>query len=475
MAKSANASSAPLVQSTASAQAAQTDAIPDVPAVRPRSRAQSRRDDFMERGGTLALSLVLALIVWLTSIAQENPLLVDQFADAVPLEVRGLDNSLQPVQDLTGRSVEVTIKAPRRTWNTLNSADFIAYVDLTGVPQGEPTVVDVQVSVVDNNVEVVGRQPAQLNVLLDATASKEVPVEIDISGSTAFGYDWQSPIIEPISVTVSGPQTLVDQIVEARGDMPLRNAKQQVESQVELTPYDAQGRADERVQTVPRSVLAVVPVEQWPDRKEVAVFVNRLGEPAEGYRFSNISISPTTVVLVGDSDLLSNVPGFVETEPLDLSGATSEVQRRLNLVLPEGITIQGGSTSVLVTASISPIESGITVTREPTLQGLGAGLRADVPLDSVDVILSGPVPLLDALEVNDVRVVLDLTGLLPGNHTVRPDVIVTEGLQKEGILPQTVEVTITDADSPIGAEENGSLDSSNPSETDPEAEATPSG
>jgi hypothetical protein len=61
----------------------------------------------------------------------------------------------------------------------------------------------------------------------------------------------------------------------------------------------------------------------------------------------------------------------------------------------------------------------------------------------VDVILSGPVLELDALNPADVRVVVDVTGLEPGVYPLEPQVNLLSALIRvEAVLPETLEVTI---------------------------------
>jgi hypothetical protein len=67
----------------------------------------------------------------------------------------------------------------------------------------------------------------------------------------------------------------------------------------------------------------------------------------------------------------------------------------------------------------------------------------------VDVILTGPVPVLDALVPSDVHVLVNLTGLAPGTYQLTPKVsIVDQTVIVESILPGTVEVVITGAGTP---------------------------
>ena len=94
----------------------------------------------------------------------------------------------------------------------------------------------------------------------------------------------------------------------------------------------------------------------------------------------------------------------------------------------------------------------MTLSQPLVQQGLGAGLAADSALQDVDVILSGPLPLLESLSQDDLFVILDLNGLIAGTHTVTPKVVLPDGITLEGVIPETVEVVIKARD---GSEQPG--------------------
>ncbi len=408
--------------------------------VEPR-RTPARMTLLFDRLGTLVLSVVLALIVWLIAINQENPLVQQVFPNELSIQVRGLTEDLQPVQDLSTQTVRVTVRAPSNSWETLDAEDFDASINLAGLGPGEHTV-PVEVNRLDPQVEIINRQPAELRVTLDGVLEKDVPVRVNVMDSPAFGYEVQESIYEPLTVTVSGPATQVNQVVAARVEVFLYEAKSQIERVQPVTAINSQSQPVTQVRIEPSLVRAIVPVEQRPGRKEVAVRPNLIGQPATGYRLSSVRVEPSTVVLLGASEALAEVPGFIETAEIDLDGATGTVARREILMLPNGVTTPDGNT-VQVTATVTPIEGGKTVKQKPVVQGLGPGLEARVALETVEVILSGPQALLDSMEPDDMFVLLDLTGLIPGSHTVRPRVILPENIRQEGVLPETVEVVIT--------------------------------
>lgn len=398
--------------------------------------------------GTLLLSMVLALIVWWVAVNQENPLLVQDLAQRVPVTILGMGEGLVMVEDLSDESVKLRLRAPRSTWEELNVSDFRASINLAGLAPGQHDVA-VQVTGRDPQVTVLDIQRPLLHVTLDPLAVKEVPVQVEIMDGTAFGYDAQPPVFSPISVTISGPASLVQQVAAAHTEMFLRGAKNQVESVLPLTLVDGQEQTVVRVTAEPEQVQVVVPVEQWPGRKEVAVRMKLAGRPADGYRLSNVKVEPTTVVLQGEVDALAQVPGYVETEPFSLEGATSDVRKRVRLILPEGVLTYDGD-NVVGTVGITPIEGSLTLSQPLVQQGLAPGLRADSALEDVDVVLSGPVPLLDSLSQDDLFVILDLTGLISGTHAVEPKVVLPDGIRTESVIPMTIEVVIGQASAAPG-------------------------
>jgi len=104
----------------------------------------------------------------------------------------------------------------------------------------------------------------------------------------------------------------------------------------------------------------------------------------------------------------------------------------------------------LVQARLSPIESSVTLSGEKVeIVNLGDGLSAQVSPATVDVIVSGPLPLLDTLTRQDVRVTVDLSGLGLGTYQIAAKVdVLISNVVVESILPNTMEVVIAPATTP---------------------------
>jgi len=111
------------------------------------------------------------------------------------------------------------------------------------------------------------------------------------------------------------------------------------------------------------------------------------------------------------------------------------------LNLPGGISLLGDP-AVQVNVQVEAIQGGLTVQRPLTMQGLREGMEARLSPETIDVILTGPLPKLQSLKPDDVRVLIDLVNLGAGTHQVTPQAIVPQGIVAETMLPATIQVTI---------------------------------
>jgi YbbR domain-containing protein len=390
---------------------------------------------------SMVLAVVLAVLVWVAAQNEENPIEERVYSQALAVQVVGEPENMI-LTGPTPSTATLTLRAPRVTWSTLTADQIRVAADLTGLAPGS---YDVPVAVTVNNslVQIVRVNPVQVRVTLEESSARSVRIHLTTTGEVAVGYQAGEPKLSVTEAEVKGPASLVDQVSELHAEMRIAGARGGLQAELSLVPVDAQGATVNGVTLEPSTVQVSVPVEQLGGYRDVAVKVVVTGQVAPGYRVTNISVTPLVVTLYGaNPSAVANLPGFVETEPLSIEGASDDVQGRVALKLDEGVSLVGEQ-AVFVQVSIAAIESSLTVTRDLEVTGLGPGLAAEASPPSVDVILSGPLLTLDALKPEDVRVVLNLVGLARGKHQVQPDVVVLpDQLTVQTVLPAMIEVEI---------------------------------
>jgi YbbR domain-containing protein len=316
-------------------------------------------------------------------------------------------------------------------------------LDLSGKTEGEYSVpVDIQTDVSPVLVEKV--DPQTLQILIDRLATRAMAVHVQMAGNLAPGFQAGTPALSTETVTVSGPESLVDRIADVVATVDVEGIRSQTDQSVALVPLDTEGSVVSGVSIDPATVSISVPVQQLGGYRDLVVKVPLLGAVKSGYRLTGLTINPQVVTLYSDDpEVIRALPGYVETQPLDISGASADITRSLSLVLPEGVQVVGNP-KITVQVSISAIEDSITISRPIRYQGLEPGLSVTLSPAFVDVILSGPAPIIWSLKPADIDVFLDLTGKGPGTYKLTPEVNKPNELQLVTLSPEQVEVVIVE-------------------------------
>jgi YbbR domain-containing protein len=200
---------------------------------------------------------------------------------------------------------------------------------------------------------------------------------------------------------------------------------------------------------LPGSAQVLVPIRSVVGIRRVGVLGTISGSPAPGYVVSSVSSDPPLVNLTGSSGPLDAV-SQVETDPVDISGATSTVTREVALRLPAGTLLQDGQpTTAVISVTIVPVTRPFQLALPVPVQpaNLGPGLLLSYNPPVVSVTVSGSSGALAALSSSPLQGTIDLSGLGPGTTNVRVLVALPQGVQLVGAPPE-VSVTLRPIPSP---------------------------
>mgnify|MGYP001053275643 CR=1 FL=1 len=398
---------------------------------------------------TLLTALVFAITVWVFSVNQSDPTETRTYPQPINLEIIGLDSNLIIVNDIT-EQVSLTLRAPRSILDQLeNDRNLInVTLDLSGYEAGVHTLTP-QVNIGLSPAEVVRFNPATIFVKLDALVSQNFPIQIITIGNPAIGFETQTPELSQESVMISGPQSVVDSVEEVIAEVSIVDASEDIQRTVDVVAYNTEGNTLNGLTISPGSIEVTIPINQRGGYRTVVVKIVTSGQIAPGYRLTNIfSMPPTVTIFSANPSLVEDIPGFVETTPINLNGANEDLEVRVALNLPQGINVVG-SQNVTVQVSIDPIESSANFSDIPIqTEGLDSTLTAEISPENVDVYLSGPLNFLEELTPSSIIVLIDLTDRGPGTYQLAPEVkLDNEEITVDAILPNTVEVTIIEGDS----------------------------
>jgi YbbR domain-containing protein len=394
---------------------------------------------------SLITAFVLAMAAWIAAVSTSDPNEINTYSQPIQIETRGQDKGLIIVGEPV-RTVRVTMNAPRSLWQQLNTTpnQINAFIDLSGLPKGSYKV-PVQVMVNLKPVEIITINPQEISLTLEPLIASSFPLQLVTRGEPAIGYQAETADVDPKLVEVTGPESLVKQVVNVRTTIDITQAQENINVSLDCLAVDINGDPVEGITLSPGKVLVNQPITQKGGYRNVVVKVVSQGKLANGYRLTNISVFPPNITVFSENPLLvEELPGYVETQPIILDNLKNDLNVPAELDLPVGVSVVGDQV-VMVLASIDPIESSLTISKITIVPiGLAEGYTVQISPGVVDILLSGPLPVLDILKANEILVTINLDGKEAGTYQVSPIVQINIGeIKVESVIPGTIEVIIT--------------------------------
>ena len=395
--------------------------------------------------GSLVLAFILALSVWIVAVTNADPTETRELGP-IPIDYSGLRQGLLVVGAAPPVAGTVTVRAPLSVWEQLGSQNVALAVHLEGLEEGTHEL-PVETSLGVQPAQVSQWNPGTISLILERAATASLGIDVVAVGEPQLGYRTTSIAVLPETAVILGPLSQVDQVVSIVATVNILERREEFEVEVQLIAVDGGGNVVDSVELEPSTTIVGVAIEPRERFRLVSVVPNLEGEEQladAGYRLTDVSVTPEVItVFSSDPTALQGLPGFVVTLPLDLSGATNDLERRLSLDLPEGVSPVEDQ-GVLVKVSISPVEGTITVSRLVEFRGLTDGFFAKLSPEAVEIILDGPLPTLNSLQLEDVRVIVDLLDLDVGVHLVSPLILIAPtDVEHDPVFPSTIEITIS--------------------------------
>jgi YbbR domain-containing protein len=402
--------------------------------------------------GLLVLAIFLALIIWITAQYTNDPN-EERTTRPLKLEKTGLAPGYIITNDYS-QDARITLRAPSSIWEQIENDPKLLqpFIDLSTAKEGINKNIKVDLTIdedIESVIKVVKIDPENVEIVLDESIKEQFPIEAIVSGELPLGYEKGELTLEPEVVTISGPKSALNQIDRVQVNLDISGRTENINSSLPLNVLNPEGGNVDEISLSPPETTAILPISLLGGFKNVVVKVNTTGQIAEGYRLTNVSVTPPTITVFSeDPRMVEDLPGFVDTQPVDLSGLIDDSEFSIGLRLPEGIT-PVRDPKVLVQVSIAAMEGSETFSVPIEIRGLSPELSATFSPELVEVIVAGPLNILETLTADDIKVVLDLEGQPPGEYQRAPKVeIISDLVRASTTIPETVEVIIEAAPTP---------------------------
>ncbi|RKN78306.1 YbbR-like domain-containing protein [Paenibacillus ginsengarvi] len=348
------------------------------------------------------------------------------------------DDNKFHIASIDPTEVMIRVEGKESALKKIRTDQYQIVLDLNGAKVGENTLsliakdfpAGVKVSVF----------PPYAKVTLEEKQTKEVPVQVNLIGNPANGFKAGQPVAKPNRVLLTVPSGLMGEAITVKADVNIENAQSAVTKQVKLVAVDKNGK-ELGVSISPTVVDVEVPITQ--PFKKMPLQLKVVGEPAPGYSISLFQPSVDQITVYGPQELL-NTLDFYEGPQVDVGGLKTDQLYTLDVPLRTKIT-SVDPPKMEVKVQVVPSDKRTFEQVPITIIGQNNNFDTRIkspPNGTINVMLEGAPAVLQKLKAQDVQVIVDVSNLPPGEHTVNVNVNVPQFVKKvETETKAVVEIT----------------------------------
>ncbi|MBP3478450.1 MAG: hypothetical protein J6K03_03080 [Oscillospiraceae bacterium] len=374
------------------------------------------------------LALVVSLGLWLYVITVENPNSENTFYNIpVVLDNESVLND-RGLMILTEKDPVVTLKlgGNRSYLNKLSNSNITLVADLARIYEaGEQTLaysISYPGDIPQNSIEVLSQLPAQITLTIAERLTQSVPVSVVYTGQVPEGFmtDKENLTLDTKAVNITGPASVVKQIVEARITVDLDDQTETISQTYTYTLYDKNGEIvdDDMLTADVSEVKLTLKIQRY---KEIALRLDVI--PGGGATLENSSIVMDTesLLISGSEQLLESLGDAILLDTVNLGELTEDTALTYNIadLLPEGITNVSGIEKVNVTIQFPELKMRTLQVTQILPQNVPTGMHAEILTKELAVTLRGPAAVIDSLTADQIQALVDFSNAELGTDTYK--------------------------------------------------------
>ena len=408
----------------------------------------SRRTDKFERwlvkkNTLIFISLIISIIAFL-AIDNKSISLVDSYAEVLyEQKVEAIYNTETYVVEGLPKTVDVTLIGRKVDMYLAKqlSKGYVT-VDISNLKEGTHKVT----LNYESNIESIDYKldPSTVNVNIYPKVSTTKTATIDTINKESLDtkLSVSKVNIDKTEIIIKGAEHTIKAVANVRALVDIQKlidpeAGVTTLEDVPLIAYDTNGKVVD-VEMVPSKVTATINIDS--PHKEVPIKIIPIGEVQFGKAISSITSSETKVTIYGSQNIIDKIEYFpieVEVEKLN-----TNKEYNIALNLPEGVReLSVKTTKINITLGEEISKEIKDVMIETT--NLDSNYKAAaIGASSIktNVIIKGTKEVLDGIDENKIKAIVDLSGYKEGDHEV--EIKVTGDDVKATYSPKTTKIKI---------------------------------
>ena len=400
--------------------------------------------------GIKIISISLAFLAWFFIVSFNDPERTLTFPN-IPVTLLNEDiitNQGKAWQILEGsESVTVTVHARRSIATEIRSDLIVVTADIAQMNLESLVPLEVSVQGFDANVRATVN-PNNLYLSIENIERITFPIITRTIGNPHEGYMIGEVFAAPDSITLIGPETLMDSVGRVEAQVSVAAISSTVSLEAEIIIYDQyDNEMSQALFLTDFEETVFYVVVEILETKDVPIVFGELENVPDGYIVTNVSSEPQYLTVAGSvEDLESLEEIMIPSDSFELESVVGvdEITLDVRPYLPEGITLADEDANVIV-VSVAVERAGTRTIELPTdtitILGLTDELVASFEEeDTIVFMISGQQRIIDDLDLRN-YVSIDLSGFT-GTGTINVPVLVELPFNVRVIGTVIVQVTL---------------------------------
>lgn len=404
------------------------------------------------KGKTRALYILIAFVasvlLWIYVVGVERPQKEDVIT-GIPVVFVGEEAMLEDY-DLMITSdkrptVSLTVMGSIYDVASLNTnkESIVVQASLSNIKSPGIKQINYTVTLPNDNVTLLEQSPYYLSVKVEKVSMMPVEVKINNKGSVAAEFIAKTPVMEPASLQISGPEDTVSRIDHAEVVWTRENMDQTLTLDLGYVLYDAEGAAIPMDGlTANYDVVSVtIPIQKTKSLPLTVGFVDGGGATASNATYT---ADPPYVEIAGEPSVVDGL-NSLEVAKVNLGEVVGAWSQNYEIQLPNGVESISGESECKVSVDLTGLKvvqincDSITAIHAPE------GYAAEVITRERQVTLRGPAYDVEQVKPSNVRIVADLKDqniIERGRYTVSATVYVDGFTTVSELYPVTIVVEV---------------------------------
>lgn len=378
---------------------------------------------------TKALSVLIALVLWLYVVNVVNPSTEHTYRGITPVFVG--EETIRASQNLmvVGKyTVDVKISGSRKDIRSLDKNDIRVEVDLSEITAPGTYELPITIAPLSSAYTIRRKYPEKLEVTVDKEVVKVLPAEINMDDLVADGYiiNYDGVTKFPSEVRLVGRQEEIDKIAEVKVEIPQKKLKASVTGKMEFNYYDGEGKQIKKPSVTADCDAIDVNIPIFK-QKELSLYADVHG--SEMFKeYVRASFSPESILVAGEESAIEQMTG-ISAGSIGISEIGSGISKVFELSMPEGIINLSGLESVSAKISLDGLGKKTVTTSLVEIintDSLPSGYKVRPYTKKLKVELLGTSEALEKVNSDNVRAIVDLksSSLSRGRHPQKAKIVI---------------------------------------------------